>query len=403
MGYYNRNLETDKLELHFDKAEYMALSDDQKKEIKSNFLFSRNSGAWISRCKFPRLHWAEKVAIDLGLTKEEDTGDKLTFAEKMERKAERAENRADYYDYKSAKATATGEALQKPINDMHGDISFFTQPNINTSAGRAFTRKRNRMWESWEKGMQEFRKSEYYADRAESARQTAKTATAPDKAFCQRRIDEAMASIRKLTKSIEEYQGYMSKIEAGEEVTNKYGWKVEITPESIISNIERWEEIRDDEISKAAYYDALIQEAGGVAFSKDNIKPGYLVRLSKSWQGIVLVAGTGPKNMKYRNADGTGFTLTASYAEIREIVSDKVQDVKIPFEVGEELTIKEWNGKDYAPKTYKITKIDGVKVTLKSGSERAINRKARTSYGNKNEWILPITDGHNGYIARLTT
>jgi len=51
MSEYIMNMETQKLELHFEKADYMALSEELKKEIKSNFLFSRKAGAWISRTK----------------------------------------------------------------------------------------------------------------------------------------------------------------------------------------------------------------------------------------------------------------------------------------------------------------------------------------------------------------
>lgn len=69
----------------------------------------------------------------------------------MEHKAERDEARAERYDIKSAKAIETGKALQKPIDDMHGDIAFFTQPNINSSASRAFSNKRDRMFAAWEK------------------------------------------------------------------------------------------------------------------------------------------------------------------------------------------------------------------------------------------------------------
>lgn len=43
---------------------------------------------------------------------------------------------------------------------MHGDIAFFTQPNINSSAGRAFANKR--MFAAYERGFEEFKKSEYY-------------------------------------------------------------------------------------------------------------------------------------------------------------------------------------------------------------------------------------------------
>lgn len=398
MGTYNRNLETGKIELHFDKSEYMALSNDQKREIKSAFLFSRYSSAWVSRAKFPNLYRAEQIAKDLGLVNEGETGEKLTFEEQQERKAERAERRAERYDYKSDKAAAEAERLQKPINDMHGDIAFFTQPNINTSAGRAFTNRRNKMWASFERGFEEFRKSEYYAEKAETARKTAETAKAPDKAFCQRRIDEAESSIRKVTKSIEEYHGYLAKIEAGEKPTNKYGWEVKTTPEEITANIERWEEIREDTLSKLAYYDALMRAAGGTIYSKDNIKPGYIVKLDKHWKGIVEVVSAGTKNIKYRTSDN--WTLTASYAEITEIISDQPKEIVLPFKVGDEYTVKVWNGEEYAPKTYTVTKINGVKVTVKSGTDRAKTITARKAFRSENEWILTITDGRDGYICK---
>jgi hypothetical protein len=60
--YFIVNKETGKLELHFDKATYQALDDDAKAEIKSNFLWGRRSGCWISRCKEPNLYHAKRVA-----------------------------------------------------------------------------------------------------------------------------------------------------------------------------------------------------------------------------------------------------------------------------------------------------------------------------------------------------
>lgn len=126
MSKYIMNKETQNLELHFDKDDYMALPDALKSEIKSNFLFSRKSGAWVSRAKFPNLYRAEAVAKKLGLDNGGKCGETLTFAEQMERKAEKAEARAERYDYKSEKAQNKAEALQKPVNDMHGDIAFFT-------------------------------------------------------------------------------------------------------------------------------------------------------------------------------------------------------------------------------------------------------------------------------------
>jgi len=62
MSEYVMNKETQKLELHFDKEDYLALDNDLKKEIKINFLFSRRANAWVSRAKFPNLWSAENVA-----------------------------------------------------------------------------------------------------------------------------------------------------------------------------------------------------------------------------------------------------------------------------------------------------------------------------------------------------
>lgn len=398
-NYYIENKETGKLELHFEKSAYMALEEDQKKDIKSNFLFSRYANAWVSRCKFPNLYRAEQVAKSLNLENAGTTGEKLSFQEQQERKLERAEARAERYDYKADQANARGEALQKPITDMRGDIAFFTQPNINSSSGRAFTRKRDRMWASFEKGMEEFRKSEFYQQRAEAARRSTDTPTID---FCQRRIDEANASIRKLNKSIEEYEAYKKQLEAGEtEIKNEYGWTVNVTPESIQENIERWEEIREDRLSKIAYYDTLIQQQGGIKFSKENIKPGYIVKLRRRWANRVIVSSTGPKNIKYRDIDGTGFELTASYSEIVEILEAKESnEVLHPFKVGDTFKVQEWNGSQYADKEYTITKVTADKVTVKSGTDRAKSIKPRKTY-NGDAWALPITGARSCYYRSI--
>ncbi len=130
MKRYIFNLETTKIELHFDKADYDALSNDQKREIKSAFLWSNREKCWVSRAKEPNLWRAKRVAVQLGFTEEQREGKRLSYAEQLERQAERADARADRYEGYAANAQGRAAQLQKPINDMHGDIAFFTQPNI---------------------------------------------------------------------------------------------------------------------------------------------------------------------------------------------------------------------------------------------------------------------------------
>lgn len=406
MSNYIMNLETQKLELHFDKSDYMSLSDNLKKEIKSNFLFSAKLGAWVSRAKFPNLWRAEAVAKKLGLENGGKIGEMLTFAEQMEQKAEKAEARAERYECKSEKAQDRGEALQKPINDMHGDISFFTQPHINSSSGRAFTNRRNRMFAAYDKGFEEFKKSEYYAERAAIARQTAEDTKPTDKGFIDRRIKDAEKTIRAQKKNLKNYQNYLERIKNGEEI-KLYNGDI-LTLEVVQGWIEDTELIIENAISKSIYYHECMEEVGGVAFSKDNIKVGYIVELDK-W-GKCRVIRTGKVNISYSILEGgaAGYGGKAAYAQIKRIISEEVQDKPAhPFKVGDIYTVQVWNDEKCTrePKEYKVTKITTERVTLKAGEERAFSRKPRRFRDGNNSfsWAIGIVGGLGGTIYKKET
>lgn len=403
MNYYIFNEETQKLELHFKKEDYMALSEELKKEIHSNFLFSRKSNAWVSRAKFPNLWRAEEIAKKLGLADGGKVGKTLSFAEQMERKAERAEARAARYDEKSGKAVERAEILQKPISDMHGDIAFFTQPNINTSAGRAFARRREKIWAAWERGYEEFKKSEYYEERAAIARETAKQTKPTDKGFIIRRINDAEKTIRAQKKNLESYYSKLEKIKQGE-VLKSFGSDNPITTEEVQGWIEKSEQIMENAISKAIYYHECLEAVGGVEFSKENIKVGYIVDLNR-W-GKCRVVGTGQKNISYEilNGGASGMCGKANYAEIKSIISTEIKIEPHPFKVGEVYTIKVWWESQYIDKAYTVIKVTEEKVTLKSGTDRAITRKARKIRDRSSEngytWALDIVNGMHGTVYK---
>lgn len=387
--YYIINRETEKLELHFDKSEYQALSDDQKSTIKSNFLFSRYGGGWVSRAKIPNLWRAEQVAKQLGAENQGKTGELLSFEEKMERKADRAERRADRMDARSDKAAEHAEQLQKPINDMHGDIAFFTQPNINTSAGRAFTRKRERMFAAFDRGFEEFKKSEYYAQRAEVARRTANLENSKDKAFCDRRVKDAQKNIKAIQKNIDHYHAMLECDGMGEQQKRFDGTPIER------AEIERWiedaEERLESEISRLCYYQSCIDDLGGVQFSKENIKPGYVVKI-KHYNNCTVLR-TGPKNIIYRTPNG--FDLTAAYAEILEIVkAEETIKPTHPFKVGETFEVGAYVDGHRVKQVWEIVKSTATTVTLKNqttGENIRRTPKIRwTCEGDK--WALCIGD-----------
>lgn len=387
--YYIINRETEKLELHFDKSEYQALSDDQKSTIKSNFLFSRYGGCWVSRAKIPNLWRAEQVAKSLGAENQGKTGELLSFEEKMERKAARAEERAERMDARADAAEQRGEQLQKPINARRGDIAFFTQPNINTSSGRTFTRQREKMFAAFERGMDEFKKSEYYAERAEAARRTANLENSKDKAFCDRRVKDAQKNIKAIQKNLDHYHAMLECDGMGEQQKRFDGTPIER------AEIERWiedaEERLESEISRLCYYQSCIDELGGVQFSKENIKPGYVVKIKHYNDCTVL--RTGPKNIIYRTPNG--FNLTAAYAEILEIVKAE-EEVKPthPFKVGETFDVGAYVDGHRVKQVWEIIKSTATTVTLKNqttGEKIRRTPKIRwTCEGDK--WALCIGD-----------
>ena len=387
--YYIINRETEKLELHFDKSEYQALSDDQKSTIKSNFLFSRYGGCWVSRAKIPNLWRAEQVAKSLGAENQGKTGELLSFEEKMERKAARAEERAERMDARADAAEQRGEQLQKPINARRGDIAFFTQPNINTSSGRAFTRQREKMFAAFERGMDEFKKSEYYAERAEAARRTANLENSKDKAFCDRRVKDAQKNIKAIQKNLDHYHAMLECDGMGEQQKRFDGTPIER------AEIERWiedaEERLESEISRLCYYQSCIDDLGGVQFSKENIKPGYVVKI-KHYNNCTVLR-TGPKNIIYRTPNG--FNLTAAYAEILEIVkAEETIKPTHPFKVGETFEIGAYVDGHRVKQVWEIVKSTATTVTLKNqttGENIRRTPKIRwTCEGDK--WALCIGD-----------
>lgn len=387
--YYIINRETEKLELHFTKEEYQALGEESKSKIKSNFLFSRRGGCWVSRAKRPNLYYAEKVAKDLGAEYQGKTGEELTFAEKIERQADRAAVRVDRMEEKAAAAEQRGEQLQKPINARRGDIAFFTQPNINTSAGRAFTRQREKMFAAYDRGFEAFKKSEYYAQRAELARRTADRAHEKDKGFCDRRVKDAEKNIRAIQKNLTSYRTLLERLNSGETVKRYSGEAYEQ------QEVERWiedaEERLESEISRQCYYQSCIDDLGGVQFSKENIKPGYVVKIKHYNDCTVL--RTGPKNIIYRTPNG--FNLTAAYAEILEIVkAEETIKPTHPFKVGETFEIGAYVDGHRVKQVWEIVKSTATTVTLKNqttGENIRRTPKIRwTCEGDK--WALCIGD-----------
>jgi hypothetical protein len=395
MNNYIFNLETTKIELHFEKSEYDALSDEQKKKLKGTFLWSNKGKCWVSRAKEPNLYRAKLLAKELGFTEEQREGERLSYAEQLEKQSERAEERADRYDGYADNAAKRGTQLQKELNSFRGDIAFFTQPNVNSSSGRAFTNYREKLYARHQKGFEEYRKSDYFRNRAETARETASDKKFKDPAYLDRRIKECRKEIRAREKNIIYYEETLTAIENGME-KKKFNGKL-ITIEEATGWVKNELELIEKAMDKQGYLENCLDDLGGIRFNQDNIKPGYIVRLDR--RECVEIVGTGPVNVTYRILEGgaAGMTLLAAYAEISEIVKevDKKREPQ-PFKVGEQFTTKKYvyEKDSFKRKTieviYEIIKASDTTIQLRpvGTDDKPITRKPRISHNNI--WVFSV-------------
>lgn len=316
---YINNLETGKIELHFTKEEYQNLSEDLKKELKSSYLFSRYASAWVSRSKNNH-YWALKVAEKLGFTKEEIQGERLSYEEELNKKVEKAENRIERYEEYSQNAIKRAESLQSEFNKNRGDIAFITQPNINSSSGRSFTNYRNKIMNRYDKGFEEYRKSDYFRERAKISQETADKTQLKSRTYLNNRIKECKALAKK-------YEGYIIN---AEEKQLKGDTEAEKRIEKYLGELEY-------QLDKQAFMENCLDEIGGV-YTKDDIKEGYLIKARHGWMKVKKVNTKTIYAEFIENNGLKGMTSKVEYAEVKEVkipedFKEEKEEIKNPYKV----------------------------------------------------------------------
>lgn len=372
---YIKNLETGKIELHFEKSEYLALTTEQKKDLKSNYLWSKTAQAWVSRSIHNQ--WgAIQTAKKLGFTEEEKVGERLSYEEQLERKAEKAEHRAERYDQYAENAEKRGKNLQSELNKFHGDIAFFTQPIIAGHSGsQSFAKRRQRIFDRYNKGFEEYRKSAYFQEKAETARMTADKTQLKNPIYLNNRIEECKKNIRKLEKNLTYYEDILNKKNNNEEIPSFYKDKT-------VEQIQNWLDDTIDKIEwqmdKLAYMQncmdqikTTLEENGKKMYTKEDLKPGYLFKSRhKTWAKVIRV---NPKTITavYIEDPLKGFNASCPYAEIKEVKipedwkDEKEQKTENPFKVGD-IVCKYRPADNSIYKAFQVIKITEKSVVIQS-------------------------------------
>ena len=372
---YIKNLSTGKIELHFTKAEYKALSIELQREIRRSYLFSPTADAWVSRA-IHNQYQAIETAKKLGFTEEEKTGERLTFAEQLERKQEKAEYRAERYDQYAVNANNRGKALQSELESYHGDNSFFTQPIIAGHAGsQAFGNRRQRIYDRYHKGFEEYKKSEYFAEKAETARMAADQTQLKSPIYLNSRIEECQKHIRKLEKNATYYEDIIQKKNNNEAVSSFYEAK---TTEQIQGYLDEMMDKLEYQIDKLGYFQncmeeikTALEENGQKMYTKEDIKAGYLF-LSyrhKIWAKVIKV---NPKTITavYIEDPLKSFDASCPYAEIKEVKipedwkDKKEQKAENPFKIGD-IVCKHRPADNSIYRAFQVIKLTDKTVTIR--------------------------------------
>jgi uncharacterized Ntn-hydrolase superfamily protein len=155
------------------------------------------------------------------------------------------------------------------------------------------------------KGCEESDKAQYFAARAAAAEYTASQDQLKDRRYLQNRIDDSEREIRDLDRR-----------------TSKAGDYYE-DPAKKQEYIDRLAEIRTRAVEKLEYYTSAMEAAGGVPFSRENVKPGDFVKIRGTWEKVIKA---NPKTV----ASSSGvfpWPLKHPWAEVQDYKPATVQNL----------------------------------------------------------------------------
>lgn len=277
MNQYIKNLETNKLELSFDKAAYLALPYDMKQDIKSAFNWSRYATAWVSRAQLDNTWRTERVLTKLktfipDLTDAGTKGEKLTFAERIEVKQEKAERRAERFENYATKQEDLFNLKYEKAHNMASFIPFGQPILVGHHSERGDRNFRNKIHNTFGQAFEARDKAAYFEDRAETAKDTAEAKQYQDAGFLQRRIKEVQADINKV-KGYLQGKGYHN-LELGK-ISEK--------------DKEHWNNRLAEHQEKMDFYTGKLNELKEtkIVWNKETLKGKTEVFIKGRWKGLV--------------------------------------------------------------------------------------------------------------------
>lgn len=292
-------------------------------------------------------------------------GKRLSYEEQLDRKKERAEQRAERFEQYAENAEKRAENLQAELKSLKGDIAFFTQPIIRGHAGsEAFARRREKIYNRYHKGFEEYRKSEYFKEKVITAQNTAEQTQLKNRVYLDSRIKESNSTIKKLEGNIVHYEQIIYNKENNLPVSAFY-------EEKTIEQVQNWlDETLDKiewEMDKLAFLENYLDEIGGIQYSRENIKEGYLVKVRGTWEKVLKANKTTVHSQPLAEHIKM-FDMKHPYSEIQEMKipegwTEQKEIFENPFQIGDIVARGNISGNRIIT-AYQVVKTTGKMVTI---------------------------------------
>lgn len=310
---YNLNNETGKIELHFNKAAYMALGEDKKKEIKSAFLWSSYAGAWVSRTKQPNNYRAESIAKGLGMTYSGETGEKLSFSEQVERTQERAEGRAERMEAAAGKAEERSNQAYKRADYIGSFIPMGQPILVGHHSEKRHRRDIDKIDNAMRTSVEESKKAEYYEEKAKTASYTASGKQYESPVYLGNRIRECEADLRRLNR-------YLSGIDLVNKESGRLSTKE--TPCNVSdSQREKWTSRVNEETEKLNFYKEKLAACGIEIHTKESLKEKKCTHVNYrgTWYPVKSINGKSVTVLNWMSIPGNAWKWTVHFPDIKGI------------------------------------------------------------------------------------
>jgi hypothetical protein len=303
--HFTHDLETDKLHIRTGgKADWLAMLEADRDTIKRNCLWSKSRDCWVSKAKADRARmWLGDVLARLGFEDRGQEGERLTFAEQVEAKQERAEVRAERAEDRADAAGEEWERRHRASDAITEHIPFGQPILVGHHSEKRHRRDLERSNAHLDKAVAAAEKRKHYEGRAEAARRTAEGKQYSDPGFLGRRIREQEAEERDLLRRLEG----KGLINGAATISDDYR--------------ERLTRFLEDCRDKLGFYRHCLETCGRTVYDRETLAGKACVLIRGTWERVAKLNRTtvAVYNTAFPAEDSQKkYALKYLYAEVRD-------------------------------------------------------------------------------------